>query len=219
VAFALTAALAPATVAAAATTAGQQRAASARATPTLRLGSHGAAVRALQTRLAQLTFLPPSAVTGSFDMRTWHAVVAFQGWTWHPRDGIAGPQTQAALKRARVPRPWSPATGFEVHIAQQVLLVVKNGRVMRAIHVSTGRPGWATPLGHFRVLSRYAMSWSVPFQTWMPYAQYFYGGYALHEESDVPDYPASHGCVRLPAQEALVVWQFGRLGMRVWTTR
>jgi lipoprotein-anchoring transpeptidase ErfK/SrfK len=60
------------------------------------------------------------------------------------------------------------------------------------------------------------MSWSVPFQTWMPYAQYFLGGYAMHEYPSVPAYPASHGCVRLPAEEAPAAWRFGRVGMRVW---
>ncbi|MGZ4198281.1 MAG: peptidoglycan-binding domain-containing protein [Solirubrobacteraceae bacterium] len=50
-----------------------------RAPPMLRLGSHGPAVRALQSTLARLTYLPRSAVDGSFGTQTWHAVVAFQG--------------------------------------------------------------------------------------------------------------------------------------------
>ena len=61
------------------------------------------------------------------------------------------------------------------------------------------------------------MSWSVPFQVYLPLAQYFYSGYALHEYPDVPPYPASHGCVRIPAAEAATVWRFGRMAMRIWT--
>lgn len=152
-----------------------------------------------------------------FGGQTWNAVVAFQGWMRIARDGIAGPRTQAALSRARRPTPWSRAEGFEVHIARQVLLLVRNGRVQRAIHVSTGMPGRATPVGHFAVTRRDPMSWSVPFHSWMPLSQYFYGGYAMHEYADVPAYPASHGCIRVPAAEADLVWRFGRLGMRVWT--
>jgi hypothetical protein len=34
---------------------------------------------------------------------------------------------------------------------------------------------------------------------------------------EVPAYPASHGCVRVPEAEAARVWRFGRIGMRVWT--
>lgn len=190
-----------------------------RAVPLLQLGSSGKAVRALQTELARLTYLPSSAVDGVFDMRTWHAVVAFQGWSEITRDGIVGPQTRAALAHAQRPRPWSTATGIEVHIPQQVMLLIAGGRVVRAIHVSTGMPGWPTPVGHFTILSREVEAWSYPFQVWMPLAQFFYSGYAIHEFPDVPDYPASHGCVRVPSEEAETVWRFGRIGMRVWTSR
>jgi hypothetical protein len=191
---------------------------SAQAASSLRLGAHGPAVRALQGDLARLSYLPRGAIDGSFGIRTWHAVVAFQGWTGLGRDGIAGVRTQAALSHARRPAPWSTARGIEIHITQQVLLIVSGGRVERAIHVSTGASG-RTPLGHFRIYSRQPMSWSVPFHVWMPYAQYFHGGYAMHAYPDVPAYAASHGCVRLPASEAPTVWQAGAIGMRVWTTR
>jgi lipoprotein-anchoring transpeptidase ErfK/SrfK len=62
------------------------------------------------------------------------------------------------------------------------------------------------------------MSWSNLFHVWMPLAQYFYPGFAIHEYPEVPDYPASHGCVRVPEVEAPTVWSFGRVGMRVWTS-
>jgi len=139
----------------------------------LRLGSHGSAVRALQSALARLSYLPSSGIDGVFGMQTWHAVVAFQGWTGLVRDGVVGPHTRQVLAHAHRPVPWSTASGLEVHIAQQVLLLVLGGRVQRAIHVSTGRPGWPTPLGHFTILARETMSWSAPFDVWMPLAQYF----------------------------------------------
>lgn len=191
---------------------------SQRRAPMLQLGSHGPAVRALQSELARLTYLPRSAIDGGFGTRTWHAVVAFQGWSGLAMDGVVGPQTRKALVHARLPTPWSTADGFEVHIAQQVLLLVRDGRVQRAIHVSTGMPGWPTPRGHFTILERDPMSWSLRFHAWMPLAEYFYDGYALHEFPEVPAYPASHGCIRVPSDEAQVVWQFGRIGMRLWTT-
>jgi putative peptidoglycan binding protein/L,D-transpeptidase-like protein len=188
------------------------------ASPVVRLGSHGSAVRDLQQTLARLSYLPQRGVDGVFGMQTWHAVVAFQGWSALSRDGIVGPRTRAALAHARRPRPWSHATGIEIHIGQQVLLLVRHGRVTRAIHVSTGAGG-ATPLGHFRIYRRESMSWSIPFHVWMPLAQYFYGGYAMHEFASVPAYPASHGCVRVPESESGAVWRFGAMGMRVWTRK
>lgn len=191
---------------------------SARVSQTLTLGSHGPAVRSLQRTLARLSYLPNSGVDAIFGMQTWHAVVAVQGWNGLLRDGVVGPRTTAALADAHRPRPWSRATGMEIHIDRQVLLLVRRGRVQRAIHVSTGAGG-ATPLGHFRIYRREPMSWSVQFHVWMPLAQYFYGGYAVHEFASVPAYPASHGCVRVPESESKAVWRFGAIGMRVWTRR
>jgi lipoprotein-anchoring transpeptidase ErfK/SrfK len=37
----------------------------------------------------------------------------------------------------------------------------------------------------------------------------------MHEYPDVPSYPASHGCVRLPAGDAQRVYRFVDVGTRV----
>jgi len=191
--------------------------ATSRSAEILELGASGPAVRAVQRALARVTFLPRSGVDGRFGWQTWHAAVAFQGWNALARDGIVGLRTRAALARSRRPTPWSRRQGYEVHVAEQVLLMVRGGRVRRAVHVSTGAGG-ATPLGHFRVLRRERMSWSATFHVWMPFAQYFWRGYAMHAHPSVPAYAASHGCIRVPNQEAETVWSFGRLWMRLWTT-
>ncbi len=123
------------------------------------------------------------------------------------------------LARAHRPEPSSRARGkhIEIHIDEQVLLLVVDGKVQRAIHVSTGAAG-NTPRGQWTVIRRERMSYSVPFNSWMPYAQYFYGGFAMHEYPDVPGYPASHGCVRIGYPEAPVVWDFGDYGTPVLVT-
>jgi lipoprotein-anchoring transpeptidase ErfK/SrfK len=184
----------------------------------LRFGATGSDVTRLQRRLAALRYLTPTAVNGSFGWSTWHAVVAFQGWERRRRAGEVGRHTWRALRRAEPPRPWSRTTGIEVHLEAQVLLLVGKRSVVRAIHVSTGRRN-ATPRGHFRVYRRERRSWSKQFHIWMPYAQYFRDGYALHASSAVPARPASHGCVRLPKRDAIDAWRFGRFGMRLWTRR
>jgi len=51
------------------------------AAPTLRLGSRGPAVRALQSRLAHLTYFPSKAADGVFGMRTWHALLPSKAGT------------------------------------------------------------------------------------------------------------------------------------------
>jgi hypothetical protein len=50
----------------------------------------------------------------------------------------------------------------------------------------------------------------------MPWALYFHGGIAMHEYPDVPPYPASHGCVRMPASQAETVWHWAGQYTPVW---
>ncbi len=186
------------------------------AAPTLRLGARGPVVRALQESLVRLRYLPPGSATGRYDDRTWHAVVAFQGWQGVPRDGAAGPRVWRELDRAQLPRPWGGMRdGVEIDLSRQVLLMVRGGRVVRAVHVSTGAYG-RTPRGQFRIYRKETLSWSIPFSTWMPYASYFSGGFAMHEYSSVPAYPASHGCVRVPGVEAPILYAFAGYGTPVW---
>ena len=180
-------------------------------------GARSSSTRRLQQRLAELQYLPRSAVDGVEGYRTQQAVIAFQSWEGLARDGVVGPQTSAALRRAKTPRPagGGPDRRLEVHREKGVTLLIAGGRVKRAIHVSTGAPGTSTPAGTFEVFRKELKSWSVPFQVWLPYASYFTGGIAFHEYADVPVYPASHGCVRVPVPEAQIVYRFAKLGTTV----
>ncbi|HXG76136.1 MAG TPA: L,D-transpeptidase family protein, partial [Gaiellaceae bacterium] len=172
------------------------------------------AVRGVQRRLALLGYLDPADVTGELDYRTEQALLAFQGWEGLARTATVTGETQVALTRAKQPRPSArrPGRRVEIHRALGVVLLVEDGRLVRAIHTSTGP---TTPAGEFRVTRKERLSWSVPFRVWMPFASYFVRGIALHEYTDVPSYPASHGCVRLPAGEAERVYRFVEVGTPV----
>jgi hypothetical protein len=180
-------------------------------------GSHGPAVAALQRKLIDLRYLAPAGHNGYYGARTAQAVMAFQGWVGLTRDGVAGAATYTKLRHAQRPIPWSRANRhMEVHKSRQVLLLIaKSGKLLRAVHVSTAAPGHVTPSGHFSILRKERMSWSRLFSVWLPYADYFYSGYAFHQYPDVPGYPASHGCVRIFDGDAIVVWQFATLGTPV----
>ena len=70
-------------------------------------------------------------------------------------------------------------------------------------------------MGSFRVYRKERMSWSVPFSTWMPWASYIVGGIAFHAYGSVPAYPASHGCIRMMARDAPLLYAFAAYGTPV----
>jgi lipoprotein-anchoring transpeptidase ErfK/SrfK len=163
-----------------------------------------------------LGYLDRASVTGSADYQLEQALLAFQGWNGLGRTGTVTGETQVALVRARAPRPATHRTGqrIEIYRDRGVLLMIDGNEVVRAVHTSTGAFG-RTPSGSFHVYRKELYSWSVPFSVWMPYASYFVGGIAMHEYPYVPEYPASHGCVRLPDGEAERVYSFAEYGMPV----
>lgn len=173
-------------------------------------------VRTVQERLAALKFLPASQIDGKLGPRTKHAISAFQQWSGLTPDGIAGPQTLAKLRAAATPAPGKtgPARRIEIYRTKGITMLIEGGKVNRVIHSSAGKRGYETPTGNYRVVRKVLMDWSRPYKAWMPYASYFIGGYALHEGT-VPTYPASHGCVRLPAGDAADVYRFATVGTAV----
>jgi peptidoglycan hydrolase-like protein with peptidoglycan-binding domain len=173
-------------------------------------------VRGVQLRLWALGYLDRASVTGTTDYVTEQALLAFQGWNGLSRTGTVTGETQVALVRASAPKPATHRAGarIEIHRDRGVLLLVEGNEVKRAVHTSTGAYG-RTPAGTYRVYRKETLSWSVPFSVWMPYASYFVGGIAMHEYPSVPEYPASHGCVRLPAGEAHRVYGFAEVGTPV----
>lgn len=179
--------------------------------------------RDLQQLLADLGFMDPSGVSGSVDTQTQTAVLGFQKWAGLPRDGLLTTATVGALERARRPEPArrGPGARIEVQLGRQVALLIRNGRVERVVHISSGAGG-ATPIGSFHVFRKERYSWSVPFKVWLPWASYFVGGVAFHEFGSVPTYAASHGCVRVNHYDAQLLYEFAGFGTPVdvfWETQ
>lgn len=196
-------------------------AASAAAPSTLHPGSNSAAVWQLNLRLRELGYLPASTrwytPSRDYSLATFHAVVAFQKQERLARDGIAGPKTLARIASAHRPKPLTSdrERHLEISISRQLVYLVAGGVVRRAIPVSTAAYPHVTPAGRFRVYAKYRVSWSRPYQVWLPWASYFNGGIALHEYADVPVYPASHGCVRVPQPFAQELYAWAPVGTPV----
>jgi lipoprotein-anchoring transpeptidase ErfK/SrfK len=172
----------------------------------------GVTTKWIQQRLVALGYLPNSAVTGHLGPWTRSAVLAFQGWEGLARDADPGPTTIARLRTAQRPAA-GPGTGkrIDVYLHAQVAFLDDGAKVTRIIKVSTGASGYATPPGLFKIYRKHPRDWSYPYKVWLPYASYFNGGIAFHESPDVPAYAASHGCVRVPRDDAPLVYSFAAL--------
>jgi N-acetylmuramoyl-L-alanine amidase len=160
--------------------------------PALRIGSHGPGVLALKSRLAELGYALPSVDSG-YGFATYEAVLAFQKVHGLARTGRVDRRFWQVLGRASTPRPRIGRGDYlEVDKSRQILFEVRDGRVIRIVHVSTGATG-NTPVGTWHVY-REVFGWD-----WVLYnPMYFLRGFAIHGYPTVPAWPASHGCVRIP---------------------
>ena len=103
-----------------------------------------------------------------------------------------------------------------VSIPDQLLHVYRNGIRVAASTCSTGKPGHRTPTGVFQILQKDKHHHSSTYNNApMPNMNRLtWDGVALHA-GNLPGYPASHGCVRLPLQFSEMLFGVTRKGMTV----
>jgi lipoprotein-anchoring transpeptidase ErfK/SrfK len=137
------------------------------------------------------------------------AVVVPPGPTgfWHDNEGEGSPK-------------------IVVHLGEQKAYFYKGKVIVGETTVSTGKPGFGTPPGHYHVVSKDRNHVSSEFGDYvdddgtvvksnvdarkdrkppgshfqgakMPFCMHFNGGYAMHQ-GYVPRFAASHGCIRIP---------------------
>lgn len=175
-------------------------------------GSTGAKITLLQRGLLKLGFATP--VTGYFDSLTANAVNVFRKTNGLGRDGYATTSVYAMVMRGRgafkLRYPDSGTHGKHVEFdwSRQVLVLADHGKPYRAYHVSSGKPSTPTVFGSFRFYSQTPGTNSHG----MVYSSYFIGGYAVHGYADVPNYAASHGCLRVPIPNAVSIYNWIDLG-------
>src|SRR3984893_7865432 len=103
-----------------------------------------------------------------------------------------------------------------VSVTEQRAYVYRNGILIGATTVSTGRPGHVTPTGVFTVLQKQKEHRSTIYDgAPMPYMERLtWGGIALHA-GGLPGYPESHGCIHLPSEFAQRLFDISPNGMTV----
>ena len=178
--------------------------------PFLSAGSSGPSVYELDRRLSELHYAL-GQIDGYFGRDDVDAVIAFQKLHGLPRTGAVDTRFWAELQRARDPRPRYPGDHVEISKGQQVLFLVRDGKVALIVPVSTGATG-NTPLGHWRVYSRVPGFNALA----MYYSSFFVGAFAIHGYHSVPPYPASHGCVRIPLWVAHRVYSLIDYGTAIY---
>ncbi len=104
-----------------------------------------------------------------------------------------------------------------VDLSKQEAYAYENGRVVFHGWVSTGKPGHRTPTGHFRVLEKDIDHVSSRYPEPNGGAEMHYMlrvtgyGVAMHL-GYVPNYPASHGCIRMENGFAQKMYRWADVG-------
>jgi L,D-transpeptidase catalytic domain/Putative peptidoglycan binding domain len=182
-------------------------------------GNRGLKVLLLQRGLLKLGFATP--VTGYYDGLTANAVNAFRKTNDLGRDGYATKGVFAMVLRRegafklRYPNSGTHGKHVEFDWSRQVLVLADRGRPYRVYHTSSGSPVTPTVFGSFRF---YRKDYGTNAKG-MVHSSYFIGGYAIHGYASVPNFPASHGCLRVPIPNALSIFNWIDLGDPIYTYR
>jgi lipoprotein-anchoring transpeptidase ErfK/SrfK len=188
----------------------------------IQFGSSAATIAATQRRLLDLGFWL-TATDGSYGWTTSQAVMAFQKWQGIPASGNVDETTAAAMNLTPCrPNPGVPGDLLEVDKGRQLAFFVRGGKALWVLNVSTGgnydyeytdprtggrvRDKAVTPTGTFHV---YRVSDQPAYEGTLGVLyrpRFVVGGVAVHGYRSVPNYPASHGCIRVSNPAMDMIW-------------
>ena len=159
----------------------------------------------IQQRLAALHFYIPQ--TGVYDSGTGWALDAYHRLlhrgTYQTLDGRTVSYLLDGFGKFPV-RFAQNGRHAEGNLSLQLLALADGSQVVAIYPISSGKPSTPTILGNFRVYSK------VPgyLPDGMYFSNFFISGYAIHGYNPAPDYPASHGCMRVPIQDAISIYNW-----------
>jgi peptidoglycan hydrolase-like protein with peptidoglycan-binding domain len=196
----------------------------------------GEATRAVQQRLIDLGFWH-GGVDGKYGLTTRQAVMAFQKYLGLRASGEVDPDTAAYLAAYPERARGTADSGdlIEVDKTKQLLFVIRGGKTVMVLNTSTGNglpyeeedkntPGEIqrgvsiTPSGLWKVDRERPEGWWEGDLGEIYRPKYFRGGVAVHGSNSIPNYPASHGCVRVSVPAMDMIWALDLMPMRsvVW---
>jgi hypothetical protein len=172
-------------------------------------GATGRFVELLQQRLAALHFYIPQ--TGVYDAGTGWALDAYHRLLhWGTYQTLDHRTVTWLLNgwgafQVRYPHDGRHAEG---NLGLQLLALIDHGAVRAIYPISSGKPSTPTVLGRFRVYRK--SPGYLP--DGMYFSSFFHTGYAIHGYNPAPDYPASHGCMRVPIADAISIYDWLGIG-------
>ena len=103
----------------------------------------------------------------------------------------------------------------EVDLSRQVMVLANGKEVDEIYTISSGKASTPTIVGQFNFYRKEPGTNSHG----MVNSVYYQGGYATHGYNSVPDYPASHGCVRSPIPDSLHIYDWIDIGDSIYIYR
>src|ERR1700730_2365421 len=192
----------------------------------IRVGGHGTSGAA--GKLWRIAVRRAPGAIGSAS----HAEAALYYWSdsdpgyYRPGPTVPQPRQKARhrqAKKIRAPenesgKPQGPLI-IAISIDRQNLRIYDAKGFFAETAISTGMPGHPTPMGVFSVIQKHKLHHSNIYSgAPMPYMQRItWSGVAMHA-GVLPGYPASHGCIRMPMSFAVKMWNWTKMGARVFVT-
>jgi len=198
--------------------------------------SDGDETARIQLRLLELGFWL-AGVDGDYGLTTSQAVMAFQKYQGLEASGRVDQATADALSAAtlRAHGMADAGTLVEIDKDKQLLFFVQDGVTVWVFNTSTGNgeqytesdqntPGETvtgvalTPNGLHAVNRERPEGWWEGDLGRIYRPKYFVGGVAVHGSNNVPNHPASHGCVRVTTVAMDFIWDSNLMpmGIPVW---
>jgi hypothetical protein len=171
------------------------------------------------------------------------AVVLFSSCAQLDRTVASGKKQTDRLKMAIAGKPARGPKKIVVELDEQRAYFYRGNRVVQDSTISTGRKGYETPVGRYRVIQKDADHLSTLYGDYvdgrgrivkanvdvrkdsrprgthfrgaaMPYFLRFTGAYGMHA-GYVPRHRASHGCIRMPTRHARRFFDAAAIGTPV----
>lgn len=181
--------------------------------PALEKGDCGKVVEGFRKALNDMAFVPSR--TRCFDGKMERAVLAYRKLNELGRSARAGSKivkrVYSRIGRYEVRRP-ELGDHVEAPLSRQVMVFAKGKRPYAIFPIASGAP--ATPT----ILGTYSFYWKDPGYNaiGMYYSSYFIRGYAIHGYKSVPNYPASHGCLRTFIADQPRIYRLTKIGQPIY---